>query len=149
MKDGRTHLAHKAEHAVDLDTGAVVAVTLQGADKGDTTTLDATLSEAGMAVAEQVGREAELRPHASAQGERGRDRGDGDRQGLPQRRGGEADEGVRRAHLGGRYESVSSAFDDEIDFADFQLTQESKCLNVGELKYGIPKRVRIRPYAHF
>ncbi len=42
MKDGRTHLAHKAEHAVDLDTGAVVAVTLQEADKGDTTTLDET-----------------------------------------------------------------------------------------------------------
>src|SRR6266704_1616490 len=62
MKDGRTHLAHKAEHAVDLDTGAVVAVTLQRADKGDTTTLDETLCEAGMAVAEQVGREAELRP---------------------------------------------------------------------------------------
>jgi len=60
MKDGRTHLAHKAEHAVDLDTGAVVAVTLEGADQGDTTTLDATLSEAGMAVAELVGREAEL-----------------------------------------------------------------------------------------
>src|SRR6266576_3054361 len=60
MKDGRTHLAHKAEHAVDLDTGAVVAVTLQGADQGDTTTLDATLSEAGIAVAEQMGREAEL-----------------------------------------------------------------------------------------
>jgi hypothetical protein len=36
MKDGRTHLAHKAEHAVDLDTGAVVAVTLREADKGDT-----------------------------------------------------------------------------------------------------------------
>src|SRR5229473_2561756 len=63
MKDGRTHLAHKAEHAVDLDTGAVVAVTLQGADQGDTTTLDATLCEAGMPVAEQVGREAELRPN--------------------------------------------------------------------------------------
>jgi len=62
MKDGRTHLAHKAEHAVDLDTGAVLAVTLQGADQGDTTTLDETLCEAGMAVAEQVGREAELRP---------------------------------------------------------------------------------------
>jgi transposase len=60
MKDGRTHLAHKAEHAVDLDTGAVVAVTLEGADQGDTTTLDATLSEAGMTVAELVGREAEL-----------------------------------------------------------------------------------------
>jgi len=39
MKDGRTHLAHKAEHAVDLETGAVVAVTLQGADEGDTTTI--------------------------------------------------------------------------------------------------------------
>jgi transposase len=62
MKDGRTHLAHKAEHAVDLDSGAVVAVTLQGADQGDTTTLDQTLCEAGRAVAEQIGREAELRP---------------------------------------------------------------------------------------
>jgi transposase len=62
MKDGRTHLAHKAEHAVDLDTGAVVAVTLPGADKGDTTTLDATLCAAGRTVAELAGREAELRP---------------------------------------------------------------------------------------
>src|SRR6202043_302440 len=63
MKDGRTHLAHKAEHAVDLDTGAVLAVTLQGAERGDTARLDETLCEAGMAVAEQVGREAELRPN--------------------------------------------------------------------------------------
>ena len=39
MKDGRTHLAHKAEHAVDMETGAIVAVTLQGADVGDTTTI--------------------------------------------------------------------------------------------------------------
>ena len=62
MKDGRTHLAHKAEHAVDLDTGAVLAVTLQAADLGDTTTLDETLCEAGMAVAELVRREAELQP---------------------------------------------------------------------------------------
>jgi transposase len=46
MKDGRTHLAHKEEHAVDMDTGAVVAVTLQGADQGDTSTLDGTLSAA-------------------------------------------------------------------------------------------------------
>jgi transposase len=37
MKDGSAHLAHKAEHAVDLDIGAVAAVTLQGADMGDTT----------------------------------------------------------------------------------------------------------------
>ena len=50
MKDGRTHLAHKAEHAVDLDTGALVAVTLQDADAGDT----ATLVETAIAAAEQV-----------------------------------------------------------------------------------------------
>jgi transposase len=46
MKDGSTHLAHKAEHAVDLDSGALVAVTLQAADQGDTTTVQATLAEA-------------------------------------------------------------------------------------------------------
>jgi len=46
MKDGRTHLAHKAEHATDLDSGAIVGVTLQPADRGDTTSLDETLSEA-------------------------------------------------------------------------------------------------------
>ena len=47
MKDGRTHMAHKAEHAVDLETGAIVAVTLQGADEGDTTTIvDTTIAAA-------------------------------------------------------------------------------------------------------
>ena len=43
MKDGRTHLAHKAEHAVDLKGGAIVAVTLQRADAGDTQTIQDTL----------------------------------------------------------------------------------------------------------
>jgi len=62
MKDGSTHLAHKAEHAVDLDTGAVVAVTLQAADLGDTTTIEKTLAEAAAAVAELVVREADLHP---------------------------------------------------------------------------------------
>ena len=51
MKDGRTHLAHKAEHAVDMETGAVVAVTMQEADKGDTKTLMHTLAQ----VAENLG----------------------------------------------------------------------------------------------
>jgi len=46
MKDGTTHLAHKAEHAVDLETGAVVAVTVQPADEGDTTTVEETLTTA-------------------------------------------------------------------------------------------------------
>jgi transposase len=43
MKDGRTHLAHKAEHAVDLETGAIVEVTVQAANAGDTTTMTATI----------------------------------------------------------------------------------------------------------
>jgi len=46
MKDGRTHLAHKAEHAVDLKTGAVVSVTLQPANHGDTTSLTKTIEQA-------------------------------------------------------------------------------------------------------
>jgi transposase len=46
MKDGRTHLAHKAEHAVDLETGAIIAVTVQGADEGDTTTIVDTVTAA-------------------------------------------------------------------------------------------------------
>ena len=62
MKDGRTHLAHKAEHAVDMDTGAVVAVTLQEAHLGDTTTVKQTLAEAGTTVAELIEREAAAQP---------------------------------------------------------------------------------------
>ena len=45
MKKGNTHLAHKAEHAVDMETGAVVGVTLQPADRGDTTSVEQTLEE--------------------------------------------------------------------------------------------------------
>src|SRR5918994_6285273 len=45
MKDGRTHLAHKAEQAVDLETGVIVGVTVQDADEGDTTTSIETLIE--------------------------------------------------------------------------------------------------------
>ena len=39
-------MAHKAEHAADLETGAIVGVTVQGADEGDTTTIQETLPEA-------------------------------------------------------------------------------------------------------
>jgi transposase len=46
MKDGRTHLAHKAEHAVDLSSGALLALTLQPASDGDTSTIHRTLAEA-------------------------------------------------------------------------------------------------------
>jgi len=46
MKDGRTHLAHKAEHAVDMETGAVLAVTVQPANAGHTHTVHETLAQA-------------------------------------------------------------------------------------------------------
>jgi len=46
MKDGTTHLAYKPEHAVDLDTGAVVAAEVHAADEGDTTTITSTLDAA-------------------------------------------------------------------------------------------------------
>src|SRR6266852_4415217 len=62
MKDGSTHLAHKAEHAVDLSSGALLAITLQGADQGDTTTIHQTLAEAGKAVAELMEHEAVTAP---------------------------------------------------------------------------------------
>jgi transposase len=59
MKDGHTHLAHKAEHAIDLETGALVGVTVQRADGGDTTTIQQTLPEA----AEQLGAVAAINDH--------------------------------------------------------------------------------------
>ena len=46
LKDGRTRLAYKPEHAVDLDTGAIVAAKVHAADEGDTATLPDTLEAA-------------------------------------------------------------------------------------------------------
>src|SRR5256885_2373693 len=54
MKDGRTALAYKAEHAVDMDTGAIVAVTTHSGAVGDTSSVGETLPAAGGAVAEEI-----------------------------------------------------------------------------------------------
>src|SRR5438477_10619765 len=59
MKDGRTRMAYKAEHAVDLETGAVGALTVQPGDRGDTASMRATLSEAGCRVTEMAGQAAQ------------------------------------------------------------------------------------------
>ena len=67
MKDGTTHLAHKAEQAVDMKTGAIVAVTIQGADQGDTTTITETLREAGVQL-DKIMASAEAGPHMHADG---------------------------------------------------------------------------------
>jgi transposase len=66
MKDGRTHLAHKAEHAVDLESGAILAVTLQPADRGDTASIAETLTAAADAVVELAADEQSA-PHISEQ----------------------------------------------------------------------------------
>ena len=52
MKDGSTHMAHKREQAVDMEGGAVVAVTVQTMDGGDTASLPKTLDEAERPLAE-------------------------------------------------------------------------------------------------
>jgi transposase len=64
MKDGRTHLAHKAEHAVDLETEAIVSVTLQPANRGDCDSLDETLDVTVEALVE-VGLDEEAGEHLS------------------------------------------------------------------------------------
>jgi transposase len=54
LKDGRTALAYKAENAVDMETGAIVAVTTHSGAAGDTTTVIESLIEAGLAVADLI-----------------------------------------------------------------------------------------------
>jgi transposase len=62
MKDGRTRLAYKAEQAVDLETGAIVATTTHPGATGDTTSIRETLPAAGEAVAEQIATSDEVHP---------------------------------------------------------------------------------------
>ena len=54
LKDGRTALAYKVEQAVDMETGAIVAVTTHGGAATDPATVAETLCEAGEAVAELI-----------------------------------------------------------------------------------------------
>jgi transposase len=54
MKDGSTHLAHKAEHVVDLETGALLGVSLHEADQGDTQTVVPSVEAAFDHVAEAI-----------------------------------------------------------------------------------------------
>src|SRR2546425_11513820 len=70
MKDGRTHLAHKAEHAVDLQTGAVLAGTPQEADQGGTTTIVENLAQAGGKVAGVIAQGAGKAPDQKTQVQR-------------------------------------------------------------------------------
>src|SRR3954465_11518897 len=77
MKDGTTHLAYKPEHAVDLDTGVIVAARIHPADQGDTQTLAATLDQAE-AMLDLVG----CAPPPETPAEMIADKGDHSREGL-------------------------------------------------------------------
>jgi transposase len=76
MKDGRTHLAHKAEHVVDLDTGALLGVSLHGCDKGDTQTVIESVERAFEHVSEAIESSGQELPMGRGAGEVAR-RGDG------------------------------------------------------------------------
>lgn len=67
LKDGRTHLAYKNEHAVDLETGAIVAAEIHLADQGDTTTMWGTLEKAADSLHE-VRNDAEVAATCAANG---------------------------------------------------------------------------------
>jgi transposase len=77
LKDGRTHLAYKPEHAVDLDTGAIVAAEVHAADQGDTATLPGTLEAAEADLAA-----VDAGPTAEAPAELVADKGYHSREGL-------------------------------------------------------------------
>src|SRR3954453_2748402 len=83
LKDGRTHLAYKPEHAVDLDTGAIVAAAVHPADRGGTATLPGTLAaaEANLAAAGAT-------PTPEDPAELVADKGYHSRDGLKEREGG-------------------------------------------------------------
>lgn len=57
MKDGRTRLAYKPEHVVDLETGAIVGVVVHSADRMDTATIEETLEQAEKNLEEVLGSE--------------------------------------------------------------------------------------------
>src|SRR3954463_6946832 len=77
LKDGRTRLAYKPEHAVDLDTGVIVAAEVHAADQGDTATLRGTLEAAESNLAA-----VDAGPTAEAPAELVADKGYHSREGL-------------------------------------------------------------------
>ena len=73
MKDGRTHLAYKAEQAVDLEHGTIVGVSVQGGAKGDTESLHETLEEAFEQVSSVTADEAAIEEVVADKGDHSND----------------------------------------------------------------------------
>ena len=73
MKDGRTHLAYKAEQAVDLERGTILGVTLHGGAKGDTESLFETLEETFEQVESALGDSSAIEEVVADKGYHGND----------------------------------------------------------------------------
>lgn len=67
LKDGRTHLAYKAEHVVDLKTDLVLAAEIYKADQADTETLVDSVMQAQINL-KQAGREQQIEEVAADKG---------------------------------------------------------------------------------
>jgi len=67
MKDGRTHLAYKAEHVVDLETEVILAAPIYHADQTDGNTLEDSLVQAQVNL-HQVDQDAEIKKAAADKG---------------------------------------------------------------------------------
>jgi transposase len=58
LKDGRTHLAYKPEHVVDLVSGAIVSAKIHQADQSDTAIMHKTLADARTKLKAVLGKSA-------------------------------------------------------------------------------------------
>lgn len=98
LKDGRTRLAYKSEHVVDMDTGVIVAAEIYSADQGDTATLEQSLT-AGRANVEHA--KSQRDENAENDEKPSDDDTDGPKNGnnLPPLMGVVADKGYHKAEL--------------------------------------------------
>ena len=67
LKDGRTHLAYKAEHVVDLDSDIVVSATVHPATHGDAETLVDSVMDASLNL-KKAGSEQQIKEVAADKG---------------------------------------------------------------------------------
>jgi hypothetical protein len=67
MKDGRTHLAYKAEHVVDLESDLILAAEIVPADQGDTQTMTDSVMQAQMNL-QRAGSEQQIEEVAADKG---------------------------------------------------------------------------------
>ena len=67
MKDGRTHLAYKAEHVVDLESDLILAAEIRPADQGDAQTMTDSVMQAQVNL-EQAGSEQSIEEVAADKG---------------------------------------------------------------------------------